>query len=75
MLFVSTDCITNTVVKLVKAGQPAHRQLLDRLGYLLEHREHRALSHCHVAALKDAVARKALDRLLEQAQLVGVEGI
>ena len=75
LLFVGPDHIADAVIELVKAGQTPHRQFLDRLGHLLEHREHRALAHGHVAPLEDAVGCQALDRLLEQAQLIGVERI
>ena len=75
LLLVSPDHIADAVVQLVKAGQPAHRQLLDRLGHLLEHREHRALPHRHVAALEDAMGGQGLYGGLKQAQLVGVEGV
>ena len=75
LLLIGSDYIADAVVELVKAGQAPHRQLLDRLGHLLEHREHRALSHRHVAALKDAVGRQGLYGGLKQAQLVGVEGV
>ena len=40
LLFIASDHLIDAVIKLVKAGQPAHWQLLDGHRHLLKHREH-----------------------------------
>ena len=60
---------------VVEGREPADLDVADVLGDLLDDAEHRALTDRAVAALEDVVVRDALDRGLEERELVADERV